>query len=64
MAGVYGTLEGGREVLLTFDDGPHQKFTPKVLDLLKQHNATGVFFVKGVQRKGPRRQGNRQTGLR
>lgn len=44
---VYGTLEGGREVLLTFDDGPHPTWTPKLLDLLAQENIKGVFFVLG-----------------
>jgi peptidoglycan-N-acetylglucosamine deacetylase len=47
MPQVYGTLEGGREVLLTFDDGPHPKWTPMVLDALKTHNAKAVFFVLG-----------------
>jgi peptidoglycan-N-acetylglucosamine deacetylase len=47
MAQVYGTLEGGREVLLTFDDGPHPTLTPKLLDCLASHNAKGVFFVLG-----------------
>ena len=47
MAQLYGTLEGGREVLLTFDDGPHLTLTPKVLDALSEHDAKGVFFVLG-----------------
>lgn len=47
MAQTYGTLEGGREVLLTFDDGPHPTLTPKLLDCLKEHDAKGVFFVLG-----------------
>ncbi len=51
MAQVYGTLEGGREVLLTFDDGPHPKWTPKVLDALASHGAKGVFFVLGSRVK-------------
>ena len=54
MVQLYGTLEGGREVLLTFDDGPHPKLTPKVLDALKEHNAKGgVFFVLGKAVKVP-----------
>lgn len=47
MAQVYGTLDGGREVLLTFDDGPHPTLTPKLLDSLAKHGAKGVFFVLG-----------------
>jgi peptidoglycan/xylan/chitin deacetylase (PgdA/CDA1 family) len=44
---VYGTLEGGREVLLTFDDGPHPTLTPRLLDCLAERGAKGVFFVIG-----------------
>ncbi|MEP3208040.1 MAG: polysaccharide deacetylase family protein [Maribacter sp.] len=36
-------------VAITFDDGPHQEFTPKVLDLLKKHNAKATFFCIGQQ---------------
>ncbi|WP_051426066.1 polysaccharide deacetylase family protein [Jiangella gansuensis] len=34
-------------VTLTFDDGPHPVYTPQVLDLLEQHDATAVFCVVG-----------------
>lgn len=47
MGKLYGTLEGGREVLLTFDDGPHPTWTPRLLDCLAQENIKGVFFVLG-----------------
>ena len=30
---------------LTFDDGPHDSCTPKVLDLLAQHRVHATFFV-------------------
>lgn len=30
---------------LTFDDGPHAIFTPKILDVLKKHKTTATFFV-------------------
>ena len=30
---------------LTFDDGPHESCTPKVLDLLSQHLVQATFFV-------------------
>jgi peptidoglycan-N-acetylglucosamine deacetylase len=53
MAKIYGTLEGGREVLLTFDDGPHPTLTPKLLDCLKEHEAKGVFFVLGQRVAAP-----------
>lgn len=35
------------QVAITFDDGPHPKFTPKVLELLKKHNAKATFFCVG-----------------
>lgn len=34
-------------VAITFDDGPHPEFTPKVLDLLKANNVKGTFFCIG-----------------
>lgn len=34
-------------VTLTFDDGPDPRFTPKILQLLKQHHMTATFFVVG-----------------
>jgi peptidoglycan-N-acetylglucosamine deacetylase len=34
-------------VALSFDDGPHSVFTPQVLEILKQHNATATFFLIG-----------------
>ncbi|MDA8105737.1 MAG: polysaccharide deacetylase family protein [Nitrospiraceae bacterium] len=32
---------------LTFDDGPNPEFTPRVLDLLKKHEAHATFFMIG-----------------
>lgn len=32
---------------LTFDDGPHPLWTPKVLDILGEYSAKGTFFVLG-----------------
>ncbi|WP_434600401.1 bifunctional polysaccharide deacetylase/glycosyltransferase family 2 protein [Streptomyces sp. A5-4] len=37
-----------RKLVLTFDDGPDPKWTPKVLDKLKEYKAHGVFFVTGT----------------
>ncbi|MDD1609632.1 MAG: polysaccharide deacetylase family protein [Methylococcaceae bacterium] len=34
-------------IALSFDDGPHKEYTPKVLSLLAQHHATATFFVIG-----------------
>src|SRR5690625_4756063 len=32
-------------VALTFDDGPDDRFTPKVLDVLKEHQVRATFFL-------------------
>lgn len=34
-------------VRLTFDDGPHPEFTPRILDALEQSGATATFFAEG-----------------
>lgn len=34
-------------IYLTFDDGPHPEYTPRLLDLLKEHGVTATFFVIG-----------------
>lgn len=38
---------GEHQVALTFDDGPHPKWTPRVLDILKQKNVPAAFFMVG-----------------
>lgn len=35
------------DLLLTFDDGPHAIFTPRLLDMLDRAGARAVFFVIG-----------------
>lgn len=32
---------------ITFDDGPHPEFTPKILEVLKSHQVKATFFVSG-----------------
>jgi peptidoglycan/xylan/chitin deacetylase (PgdA/CDA1 family) len=36
-------------VALTFDDGPDPRFTPQVLDILKEYNVPATFFVMGAR---------------
>lgn len=43
---LYGRTRPG-EVVLTFDDGPVAAYTPRVLDILKEHDVPGSFFVLG-----------------
>lgn len=38
-------------VLLTFDDGPDEQLTPKVLDILRKHDISALFFVIGSKAK-------------
>lgn len=37
-----------RLAALTFDDGPHPIYTPRLLDVLKAHNARASFFTVGA----------------
>jgi peptidoglycan/xylan/chitin deacetylase (PgdA/CDA1 family) len=34
-------------IALTFDDGPHPEFTPRLLDILAKHQARATFFMLG-----------------
>src|SRR5262245_49391621 len=35
------------EIALTFDDGPHPRDTPRVLEALAKHDAQATFFLVG-----------------
>lgn len=39
-------------IALTIDDGPDREATPKILDLLKQHDAHATFFLISSRIKG------------
>lgn len=39
--------EGKKYVAMTFDDGPHSKYTTMLVDKLKEYNAGATFFVIG-----------------
>lgn len=38
-------------VALTFDDGPHKKYTQEILDILHNYHAKATFFVMGGNAK-------------
>lgn len=38
-----------RSIALTFDDGPHPRDTPRVLDVLEKHNVRATFHLVGKQ---------------
>jgi cellulose synthase/poly-beta-1,6-N-acetylglucosamine synthase-like glycosyltransferase/peptidoglycan/xylan/chitin deacetylase (PgdA/CDA1 family)/spore germination protein YaaH len=37
-----------KKIAITFDDGPDPRWTPKILDILKQKQVPATFFVIGV----------------
>ncbi|MBO7747934.1 polysaccharide deacetylase family protein [Paenibacillus sp. MWE-103] len=50
-AAAYGGPDGAKLVALTFDDGPDNKYTPKILDILKAKHVHATFFAVGTQVK-------------
>jgi peptidoglycan/xylan/chitin deacetylase (PgdA/CDA1 family) len=47
MRTVWRIPHAGRELFITFDDGPVPELTPWVLDELKRHGARATFFCVG-----------------
>jgi len=45
---TYGNKLPARTFLLTFDDGPHPRYTDRILDILKKHQIKSVFFQLGT----------------
>ncbi|MCJ8013704.1 N-acetylmuramoyl-L-alanine amidase [Paenibacillus sp. KQZ6P-2] len=46
-----GSAKDGKQVALTFDDGPDSNITPKILDILKENNIKATFFILGNRAK-------------
>ena len=46
-AAVYRHDNQSKRIALTFDDGPHYKYTGEILDILKEYGAKATFFVVG-----------------
>ena len=44
-------LKNESRVAITFDDGPHPEYTPRVLNILKQFQVRACFFVLGEKAK-------------
>ena len=44
---IPGRADSGKVLHLTFDDGPHPKFTDEVLEVLARYGAKATFFVSG-----------------
>ena len=48
LADVYFSCKNTeKRIALTFDDGPHYKYTTEILDILKEYNIKATFFVVG-----------------
>lgn len=45
-----------KKIALTFDDGPHLTYTPRILDVLDKHQAKAIFFVNGANIRGDKEQ--------
>lgn len=39
--------EGAKLIALTYDDGPYQKTTSRILEILKKNNSVATFFIVG-----------------
>ncbi|MET0309066.1 MAG: glycosyltransferase [Sphingomonas sp.] len=44
---VSRTGAAGKQIALTFDDGPDATYTPQILDVLKQNKVPATFFIIG-----------------
>lgn len=45
---VYGTKLPPKTLVLTFDDGPHPRYTDRILEILRQHQIKSIFFELGT----------------
>ena len=43
----YAGASNKKRVALTFDDGPHQRYTAEILDILKEFGVSATFFAVG-----------------
>ncbi|MCZ8512260.1 polysaccharide deacetylase family protein [Paenibacillus filicis] len=44
---IYSVSSKGKKVALTFDDGPDNKYTARILDILKEQGVPATFFLVG-----------------
>ncbi len=47
MKSICSINSDSKTVILTFDDGPHPEYTPRILDMLKTKGVKATFFVIG-----------------
>jgi peptidoglycan/xylan/chitin deacetylase (PgdA/CDA1 family) len=48
---IWKVKDNQKNIYVTFDDGPDEKITPEVLDLLDEYNAKATFFCVGEKVK-------------
>ena len=50
-AEAHGAISHGnreeKRIALTFDDGPHPRYTPKILSMLEKYDVKATFFMIG-----------------
>lgn len=51
MSAIRKEVTEKRILALTYDDGPSETLTPRLLDLLRQHKASATFFMLGRNAK-------------
>ena len=62
VSSLYAACDGkSYPVTLTFDDGPHNALTPKVLEVLKEEKIKATFFVLGEHFEGGKANPNNKT---
>ena len=44
---IFGFKTKQKSICLTFDDGPHPVYTPKILEILAKHGVKATFFISG-----------------
>jgi peptidoglycan/xylan/chitin deacetylase (PgdA/CDA1 family) len=44
---IYSWHDNKKEIALTFDDGPHPRYTPEILEILREYGIKATFFVIG-----------------
>ena len=42
------TGEKPKQIVMTFDDGPDERYTPRILDILSKYKVPAVFFMTGI----------------
>lgn len=45
---VYSWQNSGKSIALTFDDGPHPRYTEEIIDILDKYGIRATFFFIGV----------------